>query len=156
MAKAAAVKVVTEVGTFTRTTARSYSHIVVVGPVRAAYLERRRQEQMAAAADDAVRYAKIAETGVNPRMSKSPSEHDVLCHEKFLSDGSYMLWSRQAEASLASLTEKGEITASEGAPAAYGWCGRLELARRQRASVAAQGIYEWVRVFDVATGLEVL
>jgi hypothetical protein len=149
MAKKLTLSVVTPVGTFTRTTARTYTHVVVVGGHKAALREARRLEDIASARASARRYREVIATN---GASAQPFERSIV--REALADGSYVKWAEKAEA-LAATLEASPITV-DGEPGVIGWCGRPDLAAKLAGKERASGMWVWVRVFDVVTGAEVL
>ncbi len=146
--------VVTEFGTFKRSTkSRAYSHFVVVGPVRADVREHGRVSEIKHLRKLVAEYRKVVETGQcqDARPGRG-GDWDRECTAKFLADGSYTKWIAQYEASIAKLEAQGTITETSGAPSAAGWCGRLDLARKE---AARHTRYTFVAIIDVATGKEV-
>lgn len=148
----------TELGTFTRTTARTYSHIVVVAGYRAELREAERLGGIARAREEAARYRRAVETNTPDDLRRDPIARafDLKCHAKWMADGSYQKWAESCDREAAILEAKGPITTDDDKnPGVLGWCGRLDLARKLAAGREAVR-YRTVRIFDVATGQAVL
>jgi hypothetical protein len=139
----------TAFGTFKRSTEnRTYSHFVVVGPVRADVLEAERLGTIAYERKQAARYRRVVETGVNPG-ERSGNIWDRQSTQRYLADGSYVKWAASSEALAAKLEADGPVTADAGEPGVVGWCSRLDLAYKL---AAKQTRFRFVHVIDVATG----
>jgi len=161
MAKHTKLTVATEVGTFTRTTVRTYTHLVVAGPTRAEVLEARRQEQMAESRREIAEYGApgavinhiAAERARVTRNGMSPAQVDEwmarIAH--LHTDETFAGYAADAAATLARLEQEGPVTVDRDAPGVLGWCGRLDLAMKLAATEQANP-YRWVRVVDVTTG----
>jgi hypothetical protein len=149
MAKGTKLTVATAVGTFTRTTARTYTHIVVVQGERAELLEAERL------ADIKTARKSLAEH-LNAQQDLAPlkGEWRSRFHSEWLAEGKYAEWAEADRARIAKREAEGVITQDSTRPAAViGWSGRLDLARKVATSYLANR-YRTVRIFDVATGLE--
>jgi hypothetical protein len=136
----AKLKVITDVGTFTRTTERTYTHIVVVKGYRAEKLEASR-----------LHHIKDCKQSL----------------ERYKADPAYARYIPECEAELATLEARGPITKdgdhwgdfrglTSDTPQwhVHGWTGRLDLARKLYATEGASR-YRDVRIYDVATGKQV-
>jgi len=169
MAKTTKLTVTTAVGTFTRTTARTYSHVVVVGPARAEVLEAERLIAMQSLQDQIARYAaavadngaaslaaeraRVTRNGLTPEQVESWLARiaDIHCgasQAKYLAD---------AQASLAAYEAEGPVTEDRGDWTVLGWSGRFDLAEKLASSSSLDGWqavarFRAVRVYDVATG----
>lgn len=155
-------------GTFTRKTARIYTHIVIVKGYRAERIEASRLSEIASTEKALVNYRRTVEAGRSLNTAPGASgDWDRECAAKFLADGSYAEWIVRGEAELARLQAVGPITedkeywstspenlASTPQWSVLGWCGRLDLARKLYASNEASR-YRNVAIIDVATGEEV-
>jgi hypothetical protein len=123
----------TDVGTFTRQTSNPYTHVVVVGPVRASWAEAERL----ASIDYWTRQAAwitldLADPSRRDRYQTVEGLQSNLAH---------------AQASLAALPTT-PITTDQGAPAAYSYHRRLRLAQLQADKVSLER-FTWVRVYAV-------
>jgi hypothetical protein len=141
--------VTTEVGTFTRTTARTYTHLVVGVDYRAEWLEARRVAELARARKDFARYS---DPDAHREIRAHARVFDTQCHEQFKADGSYARWAENERATIDKLEAQGTIAADEARTDVLGWCGRLDLARKLAATNVAQGAYRTIRIYDVTTG----
>jgi hypothetical protein len=160
MAKAK-LEVGTELGTFTRTTGRTYTHLVAVSGFRAELLEADRLGGIVAERKQAAKYRRIVATGRNPE-DRLPVHQELTA--TWIADGSLLKWAEEAEARAAKLEARGPITVDGASgwlqddapvvPHVLGWCGRLDLARKLASSNEAAR-YRTVRIFEVATGMEV-
>jgi len=161
----------TDVGTFTRTTARTYTHVVVAKGYRAEILEASRLAAIAEAKRQVAEYSRIVETN-DPTIGARKVERDgnsvardwdIKCHTEFIADGSYAKWLANSKAEAARLEALGPITAdanswgdfgrhtSTGEPATWqvlGWCGRADLAGKLADSKEASKFRD-VRVYAV-------
>ena len=147
--------VTTAHGTFTRTTARAYSHIVVVSHLRAEILERQRLASLAEQKRQLARNLRTIETGqCQDARPGASGDWDRQCTAKFLADGSYADFVATNREAIARLESQGVITEDgKQTPGCIGWCGRLDLAMKLAAIEAAT--FRNVRIFEVATGREV-
>lgn len=149
MAKKLTVK--TDIGTFTRTTARSYEAIVVVKGERAEQLEAERIAGIKHAKEQAERYRGILATGQPDNVREHARDFDLECHRTFMADGSYAKWAEQEAATAARLEAQGPITEDAGDWFCHGWSGRLDLAVKE-ASSSRLSRYRSVRIYEVASG----
>lgn len=149
------LNVTSEFGTFTRQTARAYTHLVIVRGVKAEKVEAYRLDAIASNRKLIARYRKQAATGVSD-CPRAYSVDDLL------------KWAAQYEAEVARLVAVGPVTtdkASWGADeknlasvptdfGVVGWCGRLDLARK----LAEKESRTWreVVILEVETGATVL
>lgn len=157
--------VTTDIGTFTRQTARTYTHVVVAKGYRAELIESYRQAEIKRTTKDLATYRLTVATGqcqdARPGASGNWDREMTAQH---LADGSYARYIADAEAELARLTAMQPITedrpswgvsdanlAATPAWFALGWCGRLNLAATLAKSNEASR-YRNVRVYEVATG----
>jgi hypothetical protein len=154
MAKKTTLVVVTPVGTFTRTTARTYSHVVTVSHYRAELREQQRLAALANAKRQLARYLRTIETGqCQDARPGASGDWDRECTAKFLADGSYTEFVASTRATIADLESQGVITEdAHPTPGVIGWCGRLDLALKLAATERAS--YRHVQIFEVATGRE--
>lgn len=157
------LKVTTEFGTFTRQTARTYTHLVIVRGYRAEMREGYRQAEIAAQKKEAARYRRVIAAGHDVKDT-TPWQRENT--QQFLAEGKFQAWAESAEKRVAQLEAMGAITADgndgwtlhEAAPklvwALAGWCGRLDLAHK----LADKERRTWreVVILDVATGATVL
>lgn len=147
MAKKTTLTVITPDGTFTRTTTRTYTHLVVVGPVMAHVLESQRQHSLSSAQSLLAKYERTVATGwcqdARPGVG---GMWDRECCAAHLADGSYLRWIDDCKQRIADMTAQGTITDDCGPVHEVGWCGRLDLAQ----TLAKQhvGYYRWVRIYD--------
>lgn len=151
MAKAK-ITVVTEVGTFTRTTARTYTHLVAVGPTKFEHLEAVRLAKIASSRKEAARYRQVIATG-RDTTDRPGSDFDRSFTAKSLADGSFAKWAADLEAAADQLEAQGPITEDGGGWTVAGWSGRLDLA--VAVAKAQKDVYRGVAIFDVATGAKV-
>lgn len=155
----------TEVGTFTRTTVRTYTHLVVARGYRASMIEAYRLATIASERKQAANYRETVRLGYNP---KDNSPFSRQCTVEHLADGSYLKWIASCDALIARLEAHGPVTrdldnwgldeanlASEATTwRVVGWCGRLDLAQKLVASRDCGNLVD-VRVFSVADGSRV-
>jgi hypothetical protein len=159
MAKKTTLTVTTAIGTFTRTTARTYTHIVLVAGYKHEVAEARRQEDLKSQLAQAAKYRRIlaGEKNIDIRTDHPVSEaFDRECQAQYLADGSYAKWAEKCEEAAALIIAGGPIT-QDGGPNSFGiigWCGRIDLARKLANGDIAR-TYRTVKIFDVATGQEV-
>lgn len=157
------LNVTTDFGTFTRQTARTYTHLVICCGFRAELREAFRVAEIASQKKEAARYRRIIAAGADV-TDKTPFNRQ--CTAQFLAEGKFQTWAESSEQRVAQLEAMGPITAdgndgwslSEAAPAVLawgvaGWCGRLDLATK----LADKQRKTWrqVVVIDVATGATV-
>jgi hypothetical protein len=149
MAKKQTLTVATEVGTFTRTTARTYAFVVVVKGERAEYLESIRVADLAAKRRELARCQHVLATGVDPQARKG-SQWDLDCTAKFLAEGRYEKWVAEYTKEIAEIEARGPITedAHDDKFGAFGWCGRLDLAIKLAETKQAQ-TFRHVRIYDM-------
>lgn len=166
MTKKATLVVVTPVGTFKRSTARTYTHLVVVGPKRAEWLEEKRVAKIASRRKSVAKHeAAIADNGAAELAAERArvirNGLAVVDADKWIAQIAYIHeapaqieYRDAALAEIATLEAKGTITADEGAPEVLGWCGRLDLARKL-ANTEQATPHRFVHIYEVATGAEV-
>lgn len=149
------LNVVTPLGTFTRSTVRTYTHLVVVKGFRAERREASRVTEIANLRKEVAKYRRTVETGVDPTDDRVQSRDFTA---RSLANGSYAKWILDTDASIAKLEAQGPITEDGdtfcgGTPSwnVLGWCGRLDLAGKLAASKEADR-YRHVAVVEVATG----
>jgi hypothetical protein len=141
MAKKQTLTVTTDAGTFTRTTARTYSHIVVVANERHEALEARRVSNNAHIRRALKQYLEIVRTGINPEDRTEWSRGNTA---KRIADGSYANWISELQQKLAESTP---ITADVATDlSVLGWCGRLDLAVKLAAGEEGRR-YRDVRIY---------
>jgi hypothetical protein len=144
--------VTTDVGMFARSTARTYTHIVVVKDVRHECLEAHRLVELAECRKQATRYREILATGVD---KQDRHDWDRKNTTRWIADGSLLKWATEYEASITKLEALGPITEDKATVwSDHSWCGRLDLARKVYASADMQR-FRFVRIYDIATGQEV-
>jgi len=165
MAKAK-LTVTTPVGTFTRQTARTYTHVVIVDGVRSELLEANRLASIESLKRDIVKYERaIADNGAADlaeerarvlRNGMTPERADewVASIAYIHAADEQSKYRASAVARLAELEARGPIVEDEVKVGDLGWCGRLDLARKLATSTQANR-YRTVRIFEVATGKEV-
>jgi len=153
MAKKTTLTVDSTHGTFTRQTARTYTHLVAVKGERAELLESERVRWIASRRREVARYRAILATGIDKDWRPAGTiggNWDRECTAAFLADGSFTKWISEGETALAALEARGPITADAGTEwVAAGWCGRLDLAVKL---AAQQDRYRHVAIIEVATG----
>jgi hypothetical protein len=118
MTKKTKLTVKTDVGTFTRTTARTYTHVVVAKGVRHELLEAERLAALASARKLVAEYAAVV-AGLRAPLGGLGRDRytDYLASE---------------EARLAKLEATGPITEDHGTKwVVLGWCGRPDLAAKK-------------------------
>ena len=151
MAKQTKLAVISDLGTFTRTTARTYTHLVVVKGLKHEGRERQRRHTINTLTEELAEYRLTVATGVcqKPRAGQS-GDWDRKCTAQFLAEGLYTEWIANAEARLASPELTTPITEDgAGDYDAIGWCGRLDLAAKLFATADA---YRHAAIIEVATG----
>lgn len=149
------LKVITEFGTFTRQTARKYTHLVIVKGHKAERLEARRLEAIANGKARISKYRRTIETGEcqDARPGKA-GEWDRKCTADFLASGEMAQFLAGEEARVAELEAQGVITEDQGQTwTVLGWCGRLQLARNLANSSQAS-LFRHVEIIDVAAAAE--
>jgi len=150
MAKQTKLTVTTDAGTFSRRTARTYSHIVVVKGERAELLEARRLRDLASARKDAAEYQETHDTGklfgARPAGTVG-GDWDRKCSVEFRAEGKFAEWAASARQRAAELEARGPVTADKGDTfGVLGWCGRLDLAGKLAATEQAS-YYREVRIY---------
>jgi hypothetical protein len=142
--------VTTDAGTFTRTTARTYTHIVVAKGLRSEVLEARRLRDLAQARKEAREYQDTHDNGTlyNARPAGTiGGDWDRECNAKFRAEGRYAEWAQNARDRVASHEARGPITADEGDTfGILGWAGRADLAAKVAVTENARD-YRDVRVY---------
>lgn len=143
----------TDIGTFTRSTARSYEAIVVAKGEKAEALESERLGRIKEAKKEAAKYRRILASGQPEDVRDHPVSRafDLEMHAKFLADGSYAKWIGQLDAEVAKLEALGQITQDAGDWFCHGWSGRLDLAVKEAGS-SRLSRYRSVRIYEVASG----
>lgn len=151
--------VTTEYGTFTRTTARTYTHLVILRGYRAEMREGYRQAEIAAQKKEAARYRRVIAAGHDVKDTTAWQRENT---QQFLNEGKFLAWAEMAERRVAQLEAMGPITAdgndgwtlADAAPVlswgVAGWCGRLDLARKL--ADKERNTWREVMIVDVATG----
>jgi hypothetical protein len=142
--------VTTDAGTFTRTTARTYTHIVVAKGVRAELLEARRLRDLASARKNAAEYQDAHDNGTlyDARPAGTVGgDWDRECHAAFRAEGKYAGWAQDARERAAKHEARGVITADEGDTfIILGWAGRADLAAKVAVTELARD-YRDVRIY---------
>jgi len=136
--------VTTDAGTFTRTTARTYTHIVVAKGARHEVAEARRQANLQSLRDIVARYRKTLVTGVDPT---DRNEYHRAQTARSIADGSYATWIPEYDARIAAAEAVAPITEDIGTTfGLVGWCGRADLAVKLANTEGAQE-YRDVRIY---------
>jgi len=149
MAKQTKLTVTSPLGTFTRTTVRTYSHLVVVKGERFELLEARRLRNIAYSQKMAADYRATHTRGFDPKDASDFSREHTA---ERIADGSYLTWAEELDTEIAALVARGPYTEDTGDTwLALGWCGRLDLARKLAVTEQAS-TYRHVAIVDVATG----
>lgn len=138
----------TDVGTFTRSTDRTYAYIVVAKGERAEKLEAERLAGIAHAKEQADRYSRILASGQPDDIREHARDFDMKMHAQFMADGSYAKWAEQEAATAARLEAQGAITEDAGDWFCHSWCGRLDLAIKEASSSRLER-FRHVRIYDV-------
>lgn len=158
MAKIPTLTVTTEFGTFTRQTARTYTHLVIVSGERCERLEGTRLANLAEAKKNLAKYQRTIETGqCQDARNGQAGEYDRQFTAQSLADGSFQKWVAWEQDRIQHLEAQGPITEDQGTGTwtVISWNGRLDLARKEaQGTVAAR--YRKVHVIEVATGKVVL
>jgi hypothetical protein len=153
--KKAALKVVTPFGTFTRTTARTYTHLVIAKGERAELLEAERLAGIKERRKKAAQYAETQRTGIGHDLRPAGTvggDWDRKCTAEYVAEGQYERWAIAAAATADKLEADGVITADRGSDfGVLGWSGRLDLARKV-ASTDIAARYRTVIIIDALTG----
>lgn len=145
MSKAKKITVETSRGTFTRTTARTYTYIVVgrwdqeAARLAAETMNKRELEN---AQENFTYYAQL--------VSRGPGEHDVGQWEAakdLIEDGFAAYVERRRQDKI----ERHEEAVARGQYGftAFNWCGRLDLAQKEAARLIKRGVLD-VEIFPVA------
>lgn len=129
--------VTTPEGTFTRTTARTYTHLVVAGPTRAEVAEDDRLKELAHCSKAARRYAQLKDVDGKPL---EPRWWDRAA-----------AWAAEEAQRAAHLANRGRITSDQGTTGVLCWNSRLDLAMTEARRDTSQR-FRTVRVYEVATG----
>jgi len=146
MAKTTQLTVKTDVGTFTRKTVRTYSHIVVVKGERKEQLERSRLAGIANERKTAARYEQTIATGIDPQ-DRVQAHRDSTA--RWIADGSLATWAQEARARADAAEAAGPVTADRGDDfSVLGWTGRLDLALKLAGTEQALN-YRHVRIYAV-------
>lgn len=141
--------VTTEVGTFTRSTARTYTHLILVKDVRHEALEAGRLDFISSRKATAKGYRQTLATGTS-KDDSCQFHRDFTA--KTIADGSLAKWADEYEREAAEREAAGPVTADQVTDwEAWGWSGRLDLAVKE-ATTARLGRRRQVRIYDVATG----
>lgn len=130
--------VTTDVGTFSRETARPYTHVVVISQRRAEVLEARRREDLASTRREVDAYRRGVDTQGNSLQ------------QRWFDQGKVAEWIADLDARVARLEAQGPITTDE--PLTWGtsnWASRRDLADEYAAALTE---FRHVRVYEVATG----
>jgi hypothetical protein len=148
MAKKQNLTVVTDFGTFTRTTARDYAFVVACRGRKHETIEREYANNRASQTDNvAYLRRKLAGTErIYDWETRAEVEQSLAASEAWLAGGGEL--ARQADIAAADAA----LLAPFGEKACT-WSSRLDLARKQAAK--DREWYRDVRIFDVATGQEV-
>ncbi len=162
--------VTTEFGTFTRSTVRTYTHLVIVQGYKAERIEANRLATIASTRRELKKYQQTVATGIDPDWRPAGTiggDWDRKFTAEGLADGRFVGYIQHAEAEVARLEAIGPVTQDRdnwslseanltGTPTfkAAGWCGRLDLARKLAGK--ERDSYRLVAIIDVATGKVVL
>lgn len=131
------LSITTPEGTFSRQTARNYTHIVLAGPTRHEIAEAERLSNLAHRSKVARRYAQLKDSDgrpMDPRWLDSVAD-----------------WAGGEAKQAAHLANLGPITADRGPWGVLSWNGRLDLAMAEATRDTARR-YRSVKVYEVATG----
>lgn len=144
----------TPVGTFTRKTDRTYTHVVVAEGVLASALARTWDTTIANETRFAADYAEaIARGDAGLQVCKHPRTQatawDIKCAEQSYADGSYTRWLADSREHVAKLLADGRPTKNVPGVVLLGWCGRPDLASKLASREAGGGYYYGVRVYPV-------
>lgn len=136
--------VTTDVGTFSRQTARPYTHVVVISDQRAEVLEARRLDAIASAERLALAYAAGTDGFGSPMDARS------------IADGSRDRWVQEYRAEAETLRAQGPITNDQPLAggetwAASSWASRRDLAAQYAESPQLE-VFRLVRIYEIATG----
>jgi hypothetical protein len=144
------LKVSSPLGTFTRTTVRTYTHLVVVRGKKHETLEAQRLRGIASWKKEAAKYREVIAAGFD-RTDRNNGGFDQKFTAEKLADGSYAKWATECETSARELEARGPITedGDNDAWAFIGWCGRLDLAQKL---YAQQDDWRHVAIVSVADG----
>lgn len=149
MAKTTKLTVKTDVGTFTRTTARTYTHLVVAKGVRHEILEAERLTKLQSLTNERARYAATILSGIDPQHPEHVAD--------WLAAGLYAKWVAGLNERIAAIATP--ITEDRGTSwDVLGWCGRPDLAFRKATEKGRVHYYDSasrhreVRVYAVADG----
>jgi len=160
MAKKLVVK--TDVGTFTRSTDRTYTHLVVVKGYRLERLEAARLAEIQTLSKERAKYEAALEGRIDVRNHPVAKAWDIECHERNLRDGDYPKWIASCTERINALKAAGPVTkdgndwsdfnprykghGTEPVWAVLGWNGRLDLALKLADSKQADAFRD-VRVY---------
>jgi hypothetical protein len=140
----------TEVGTFTRTTARTYNFIIVAKGIKHERLEARRLaeiKQVEKHLAECEHALATGEPGMELRKDPVARAFDLKCHQGWLQDKQYERWVASAKQDLRSLKLQGPITQDKGTWACHAWSSRIDLARKVADQLAPT--YRDVRIFTL-------
>lgn len=149
--KKATLTVTTDLGTFTRTTARTYTHLVIVKGYRADRIEAHRVATIAHNLKLAKQYRKGLDGSGRPCSSVNQEQLNIWADE-------YQQSALVLEAMAPITDDKASWGLDEvnltSVPTwgVIGWCGRLDLARKLAAGKEGVERFRDVRIIDVATG----
>lgn len=145
--------VISDLGTFTRTTARTYQYLVVVKGRKADVLEAYRRETLRSKTRELAKYRQELATGIRTDWRPAGTvggDWDRKMTALFIEDGSYVKWIAQLETALASVELNTPITEDEaGDYVVAGWCGRLDLAMKL---FDQQNTFRHAAIINVETG----
>ena len=145
--------VTSDLGTFTRTTARTYQYLVVRKGLKAAVLEANRRETLRSKTRELAKYRQELATGIGTDWRPAGTaggEWDRKMTALFIGDGSYVKWIAQLEYGAASDKLNTPITEDEaGDYEVVGWNGRFDLAKTV---FNQQGNYRHAAIIDAETG----
>lgn len=150
----------TPFGTFSRKTARAYTHVVIAEGVLASALQKNYDASAASFRQNIARYEQTLanyRAGVDPRKCDSHcrpagtegGEWDRTCTARYLANGNYEKWLQDSKDGLVKLFTRGRPTCNAPGTTLIGWCGRKDLAEKLASSTAAHGYYYGVHIYPV-------
>lgn len=138
--------VVTDYGTFTRTTARTYAFLIAVRALKPSWLKARREADRAELTKDIKHYSEVVLSGVVPAQYASSSSIDS--YKRYLEDSIQALANLDAKYAAQLKDNAHQATLPMGPQAS--WSAKLWNAEAEARKLAEH--HNEVRIFDATTG----